>query len=334
MPWNGAYAATDGATIDKTGWWNQANVSTSTPAGPVTIPPPPGIPAGDLVVGTGQTTPDAEPTAILAVGIQPDDGPGATVRSFTMELTEDPDARGNQGTAVAALKACPITDFWVGGENSEWPSRPTYDCEAASASGVRDDDGTWTFDLAPIGTLWFDTFGTIRADGVVVVPDFEETGPFQAVFKGGDDIEIDLESDPAPSSGENPFETPTTFADPPSDVGFGNSGSGGGGIFSPPVVTSPPTTLSSPQPDLTDDGGDETAAPPVVDAPDAEPAVSRAGDLMGNLPLIVVLAFPLLLGMMLVISYWFGAAGQPVTTIRQRGVSRALEARARAMKGL
>lgn len=330
VPWTAAFADANGAAIDKTGWWARANTQTSTPAGPVTVPPPPGIPDGDLAVGT---TP-AEPSAILAVGIQPDDDPGATVTSFTLTMTEDPDANGNQGTEAAAILACPITEFWAGGGNGTWDTRPAFDCDAASAPGERDDEGVWTFDLAPIGSLWFDPFGTIIADGVVLIPDPEATTPFQAVFLGGDEIDVDLQAQAAPGGGDDPFATPTTFADAPSDAGFNTGGSGGSdSLFSPPVVTSPPTTLSTPEPDIADDSGDETA-PPAIEGPAAEPVASRAGELFGNLPLFVLLAFPLLLGLLLVISYWFGAAGQAETTIRQRGVSRALEARARASKGL
>lgn len=332
LPWSAAFADADGATIDKTGWWARGNSQTSTPAGPVTIPPPPGIPDGDLVVGT--TT--AEPSAMLAVGIKPDEGPGATISRFTLTMTEDPDAGGNQGTEAAAIVACPITEFWAGGGNGTWDTRPVFDCETASAPGERDDEGVWTFDLTAIGNVWFDPFGTILADGVVLIPDPEAAAPFQAVFLGGEEIDVDLQAQAAPGSDDDdPFATPTTFADAPSDAGFNTGGSGGNdSLFSPPVVTSPPTTLSTPQPDIANDSGDETAAPPVVEGPAAQPVASRAGDLFGNLPPFVLLAFPLLLGLLLVISYWFGAAGQVETTIRQRGVSRALEARARASKGL
>lgn len=329
-----ALAAAEGATIDKTGWWNRANTTTPTPAGPVTVPPPPGVPDDDLVVAAV----NGEASALTAIGIQPDDGPGATVTRFTLRITEDPEADGNRGTDEAAIIACPITDFWAGGSNGEWDTRPTFDCEAASAAGTRDEEGTWTFDLTPIGQLWFDTFGTIRADGVVLVEAVEPPINFQAVFLGGDDIEIVLESESAPET-EDPFATAPP-ADPPSDAGL-NSGPGGGGssIFSPPVVTSPPTDFGTPEaapepPPETDDGGDDVAAPPTVDAPAQTPvSSSRAGELFGNLSPVLVLAVPLFIALLGIMSYWLGPAGQPVTTVRQRGVSRALEARSRAQKG-
>lgn len=333
-----ALAATEGATIDKTGWWNRANTTTATPAGPVTVPPPPGVPEGDLVVGAA----NGEASALTAIGIQPDDDPGATVISFTLTVTEDPEADGNRNTEDAVIIACPITDFWAGGENGDWETRPTFDCDAASVTGLRAEDGTWTFDLAPIGALWFDTFGTIRADGVILREEVDPPASFQAVFLGGDDIDVVLETEPAPDA-DDPFATPTTFQDPPADAGL-NSGPGGGGssVFSPPVVTSPPSGSATPDfsdPTPADDPGDVTedddlAAPSAVDAPDQTPvASSRAGELVGNLSPLVLLALPLFLGLLVVTSYWLGPAGQPVTTVRQRGVSRALEARSRAEKG-
>ena len=324
-----ASADVTGATVDKTGWWNRANTQTSTPAGPVTIPPPPGIPEGSLVVGAAGPVGD-EPNAVAAIGIQPDVGPGATLESFTLRISEDPAAQGNQGTEGAVVVACPITDFWAGGENAPWDTRPTDDCTAASAPGERDDAGTWTFDLAPIGELWFDTFGTVVADGVVLRPVLEETTPFQAVFDEGS-IDIELLAEPAPGDDEDPFAEPP-FSDPGgTDSGLSNSG--GGGIFSDPVVTAPPSgsfeTPSSPEvAPPTDEGGDDTAAPPAV-APDTLPAATRAGDVFGNLSPLVLLGIVLFAGLLLSTSYWFGPNGQPVTTVRRRGVSRALDARAR-----
>lgn len=324
----------DGATVDKTGWWNRANEPVASPTGPVTAPPPPDT-EGRLVVSSS----GAETTAIAAVGIQPDDPPGSTVILFTMDLAEDAESGSNQGTEAAALIACPITAFWPGGENGAWESRPEFDCDAASAEGTRSDDGVWSFDLAPIGELWFDSFGTIRADGVVVIPDPESNAPFQGVFPP-EAITISLVTSPPPEQDEeNPFAIPPP-PDPPSDAGL-NSGPGGGGsssLFSPPQVTSPPTTTSaaptattvaSTTPDdVADAGGDEPFAAPEVQ----EPVVSRAGDLAGNLPFAVLPGVVLLLGTLLAMSYWLGPAGQPVTTVRQRGVARALDARRRTAK--
>ena len=326
----GAGADATGATVDKTGWWNRLNSTASTPAGPVTVPPPPGIPAGDLVVGAAP----GEATAVTAIGIQPDFDTGATVTNFTLRITEDPEANSNVGTEGAVIVACPITDFWAGGDNGDWETRPTADCDAAAVPGERDEDGVWEFDLAPIGTSWFDPFGTIVPDGVLLQPDLDETDPFQAVFEGGDSIDVVLEAQPGPEE-EDPFATPDGGTAIPTDDGL--SASGGDSIFSPGGSSSPTESFESPAPDLTEtpvtEAPEETASPPVADAPDTQPVASRAGDLMGNLSPLVLLGILGFFGLLLTMSYWLGPNGQPVTTIRQRGVSRALDARARATKG-
>lgn len=324
-----ALAATEGATIDKTGWWNRATSATPTPAGPVTVPPPPGIPEGDLAVGRL----GSEVTAMAAVGIQPEEGPGATVESFTLTLREDPDAAANQAVDEATILACPIISFWAGGDNGPWDTQPEHDCAAASAPGVRADDGTWTFDLTAIGALWFDTFGTIRADGVVLVPDDGTEGSFQVVWQGIDAIDVELRAQPGPA-GDDPFAAPPAF-DPPADAGL-SSGPGGGGssIFSPPRVTTPPTVTSPPAIDgaPVDTGADADAdADEVAGAPAAGdvPRGTRAGTLVGNLPPAGLLLVPFALVTMFAMSYWLGPAGQPSTIDRRGGVSRALALRAR-----
>lgn len=328
----GALAEAEGATIDKTGWWNRANTTTATPAGPVTVPPPPGVPPGDLTVGrTG-----AEPTAISAVGIQPEEGPGSTVESFTLTLREDPDAEANQGAEEAAIVACPITSFWAGGENGTWETRPEFDCEAASAPGVRDDEGTWTFDLAAIGGLWADPFGTIRADGVALVPDDATEGSFQVVWLGGDAIDVKLQAEPAAEE-DDTFAAPPV-ADPPSDAGFSSGPSGGGSsIFSPPTIAAPSFSSDAPtigappvegldEPVVEDAGDDEVAGAPVTAS---APRSTRAGTLIGNLPPAGLLLVPIALATLVAMSYWLGPAGQPSTIDRRGGVSRALALRAR-----
>jgi len=326
-----ASAAAEGATIDKTGWWNRANTPTATPAGPVTVPPPPDVPAGDLAVGAF----GAEASAIAAVGIQPDDGPGSTIESLSLTLVEDPEA-GNRSTDTAAIVACPITSFWAGGENGAWETKPEHDCEAAKAHGTRGDDGTWTFDLTAIAELWADPAGSIRADGVALVPDLEaEPGSFQVVWAGGDAIDVRLDSEPAEAAGD-PFGTPSSGGS--SSGGFGGSpagaiGSGGGSLFTPPRITTPPA-IGGDVPALEDGptetadepGEDEVAGAPVVDD---RPARGRAGDLIGNWPAAGFLLVPLLAAVLLATSYWLGPAGEPTAPERRGGVSRALAARSR-----
>ncbi|MEO7430262.1 MAG: hypothetical protein ABIY48_12865, partial [Acidimicrobiales bacterium] len=167
-----------GASVDKVGWWHSKNTTTSTPAANVTVPPPPGVPAGTLAVGAV----NGEPDRITAIGILPEATAGDSITSFTLTIKEaGGTAAGFNGTA-AKMVACPITAFWVGGENGTWDSRPTYDCALASAPGARAADGTWTFDLLPIGQAWVDPAGTVAADGVVLVEDVASPDGFQTVF--------------------------------------------------------------------------------------------------------------------------------------------------------
>ena len=325
-----------GATVDKTGWWNRANSQTSTPAGPVTVPPPPGIPTGDLVVGTTA----AEPSAILAVGIQPDDGSRRHRRPLHAPDHRRPRRKRQPGhRRRRSSQACPITEFWAGGDNGTWDTRPAYDCEAASAPG--DARRRRHLDLRP---------QPHRPPVVRPVRHHHRRrcgrwSPLprpprrsRRCSRAATPSTSTLDAEPAPGSdGDDPFATPTTFADAPEQRRLQHRRSAAA-----PASSRRPSSprrrprCRRPTPDVqpTSDA-DESATAAWSTRPDrracGQPGRRRSS--ATSRP-IVLLAFPLLLGLMLVISYWFGAAGQPVTTIRQRGVSRALEARARATKGL
>ena len=125
---------------------------------------------------------NGEPDRLAAVGILPEATAGDAITAFTLTIKEaGPPAAGFNGDA-ARSRACPITTFWVGGENGTWDTRPAYDCDLAAAPGVRANDGTWTFDLRPIGEAWLDPSGTIAPDGVVLVEEVDSPDGFQTVF--------------------------------------------------------------------------------------------------------------------------------------------------------
>ncbi len=305
-----------GASIDKVGWWHAGNFQTATPAAIVTVPPPPGVPAGTLAVGAAA----GEPDRIAAIGILPDAQVGDVIGSFTLSIKEaGPPASGFNGSA-AKIVACPIIAFWVGGENGTWDSRPQYDCDLASAPGVRADDGTWTFDLLPIGEVWVDPNGTIAPDGVVLVEDIAPPEGFQTVFatSGEGAIVVTLiyataaqdEPEPPPfddggaiPSGGDDFVAPS----------FGSDDIPVGGLPTPDVQT--PTAGETPQ-----------VAPPVA----PEVIAHTSPNVLGNLPGGLILAVPLFIGLLGLLTYSLGPAGEPAAAARQRGVSRALAARARA----
>ncbi|MDP1806372.1 MAG: hypothetical protein Q8K72_14455, partial [Acidimicrobiales bacterium] len=201
-------ARATGATLDRIGWWHEKNVSTSTPAASVTVPPPPGVPAGTLAVGAV----NGEPDRIAALGIVPDALPGDSITTFTLTIAEASPPAINAGSDDAAVVACPITSFWVPAENGTWDTRPSYDCDLAAAPGTRADDGTWTFDLLPIGAVWTDPAGTVTADGVVLVEAVDSPTSFEAVFatEGDDAIVVTVESGAGPTDPDGGFEPPLT----------------------------------------------------------------------------------------------------------------------------
>lgn len=316
-------APQEGATVSDAGWWNRVRPTVpggGLPTGPTPAPPAPGVPAGSLVVGATA----GEPDAVTAVAIDPELAPGATVEQFELVLRERSDPGANLNTSSAAIVACPIDGFWVGGENGEWETQPSADCDLASAPGTRADDGTWTFDLRPIGELW--ASGTLLADGVLLMEDVEAPASFRAVFEGLGDLGVGVRFAASGGEvGEDPFAGGGGF-----DDGTGGSFDGGGGggaptgSFTPPAVPGPAS--SPPPPDAvavpvpTTDTGDDVALPAVPVAGSVSP--------LGSLPwwtwvlVIVVGAFALSAMVAL------GPAGEPALGAgRGRGVTRAIEAR-------
>jgi hypothetical protein len=94
-----------------------------------------GVPDATLPVGSRATLPDKVSFVRLAG------------TATALVLTEDPD--GTRGDAAAAVvAACQVLeDDWQPGEAASFEDAPTYDA-AACVAGVRDEQGSWTFDLA------------------------------------------------------------------------------------------------------------------------------------------------------------------------------------------
>lgn len=318
----------DGGTVDKVGWWSQANTAIDNPTGPITVPPPPGIPEDRLVVGAI----GGDASALSAIGFLPEAQRGATATSFTLTIEESDDA-ANQGGANAVIGACPITSFWAGGENGTWDTRPEFDCAAALAEGTRD-DGTWTFDLLPIADVWFDPFGTIAADGMILVEGADPPGAFQVVFDPST-IELSLEFDPAPDESDDAFVIPDAPTDTVGDTGnFSAPIASGGGVstFSPTPAPSPAAGDVGAAPTEADTTGDEVAAPTPIAPSPAASNDSNAGVFLGNfpggLPLLVIAVG----GLLVLMGLALGPLGEPTVHVRQRGVSRALDERAAAAR--
>jgi len=312
-----------GATVDKVGWWHEKNVATSTPAANVTVPPPPGVPAGTLAVGAL----NGEPDRLTAIGILPEAVPGDTITRFTLTIKEAAPPAVNANSAGAKIAACPITAFWVGGGNGTWDTRPQYDCELAKAVGTRAEDGTWTFDLLPIGAAWTDPAGTIAADGIVLVEDVAVPEAFQSVFatEGPGALVVALELISAePPSTEAPIE-PSVDGSIDGSIGGstdgGSFGSGSGSFELPEIGSSEVPVGGLPAP---------ASAPQVTEQSSPPLAIVQTGpNVLGNLPGGLALAIPLFLALFGLLSFSLGPAGEPVAATRQRGVSRALAARTR-----
>lgn len=313
-----------GASVRDAGWWNRLRPEVELPTGQPPAPPTPGVPEGSLVVAASV----GDPAALAAVAIDVDHAPGATVESFTLTMREVDDDGANLDPASAAIVACPVTGYWLGGENGVWETQPAYDCEAASAPGTRGDDGTWTFDLRAIGQLWSD--GDLGADGVALVEAVEAPASFRTVLAGLADggIAVELVATGG-DEGDDPFAVGSSgFSPSPSPSsggsgGFSSSGSGGGFRLPTTAASTPPQPTPS----------DEAAAPAPADAPRAPDVevpgipVSGPGSPLGTLPWW---SWPLLaaaLGVALLAMVALGPTGEPVPTTSGGGVSRALEAR-------
>ncbi len=311
-----------GASVDKVGWWNAQNSATSTPAANITVPAPPGVPKGTLAVSAA----NGDPNKITAIGILPDAATGDTVTAFTLAIKEatQADQAANINSAAAKIVACPITAFWVGGENGTWDAKPAYDCTLAKAPGTRGADGTWTFDLLAIGQAWTDPSGTIAPDGIVLVEEVDSPDSFQTVFatSGAGAVVVNLEYQAA-TSDDGSGGVPTS----PSDSGSGSFDSGSGSFDVPAFGSSdiPVGGLSTPTSTGT---GTEGAAPPSSAAPRA--IASTSPNVLGNMPGGVLLAGPAFLVLLALLAYSLGPAGEPAAATRQRGVSRALAARDRS----
>ena len=302
-------------TADKEGWWSAAADAT---AGTPLPPPPSTVPAGAIAVGAAGGQPDK----VAALGIVLNAERGSVVERFVLTLKEAEGAGAQQGEG-AAIVACPVTAFFAPEENGALADAPEADCEAAQAEGTRADDGTWTFDLAPIADAWLDPFGTLNPNGIRLNPGGDT--PFQVSLTGMEDATFDVAISP-PQEESDPFDSVTTTV----AGGFSGSTSSGSSSGSGSITVSPPPEVA-----VGDDespvttvaaGGDEQAA---SEGETEQAAPSRAGDVSGNLPFGVWLLLLTMVAVALLAMWHLGPAGrEPHAKIqRSGGVSRALAAR-------
>lgn len=300
-------AAQTGATTPDAGWWNQARPTIALPTGAPPTLPNPGVPAGSLVVSATA----GDPSAVTAVAIEREGLEGETIVVATLTLREVADPGANLNGVFAAMEACPITQFWFGGENGEWDTRPTVDCETGRAPGTRAADGTWSFDLTSIAQAWSD--GVLDPNGVLLVEAVEAPTSFRTVFAGVDAQAIGIVIEA--TGGTETTAGPSTSSPPPASSGGTSSGGGGGsgatraGSVAVPVASQP-----------------SGAAAPA--APAVPPTVPVVADLPGPLESLPVSTIGLVLVVAAVAIAAMVALGPdalPATpAVTGRGVSRAL----------
>lgn len=216
-----ALPTTAGASsLAKTGWWWRVNDGSA----PVTVPPPPNVPTGGLMVAGA---PDGA-TAIAALRF--DLGEDETSPVLTLTVADN----GDQGSDTAILAACVTGSAWDPASPGLWSAKPYPACDLGSVNGIRSDDKkSWTFALAPL-----------TSDGIVdvtLVPGVDASAPagangstFQLAFnpptttslattrgtQGSDFSVPDFGASDYPGSSDS-FDVPAstgTFDAPPADA--------------------------------------------------------------------------------------------------------------------
>ena len=311
-------AAETQLSVPEEGWWYALSErpTRDTPLGalvPVPGTPTPDVPEGAMPVGArlGQIDKVAAVSVDLGASIL-----GGSVTTATLTLKQVDEEQAHLNVDQAVIVACPITGIFVPATKGELDQAPEADCEVAKAEGTRNDDGTWTFDVASIVTAWLD--GTVPPNGIRFDPAGDSGATFQISFTGVEDATLTADIEPAVGGGGDPFDTGGA---PTADLGGGSSDfSSGGGDFSAPVTDVP----DQPAAPTTPSGGGEADPTPQV----AAPAASRAGDTVGNWPIGVFIA-AIAAVLLAVFAGWAMGQSEPVEVVarRQRGVARALATR-------
>lgn len=344
---SGAQSADAQVTADKEGWWNRLRGAAEEQApvpnplgGTAPLPPPPtSVPAGAIAVGAQL----GETDKVAAIGIMLPVERGGTVDRLVMRLgLAEGDGSQSGDAATGAIRACPVTGFFVPEENGDFRNRPAADCEVGRADGIKDEDGSWSFDLTGIARLWVDPAGTVFPNGVVLEPVVEAPTSFQVSFAGiPDGITFEFAgtpgegaADPFGPAGGGTFDddgSAGTGSTAPTGGSFGgsaggssgSSGSAGGGSFTTPSSPAAPAAAVPTTP--------EVASPPTTTDTVALPAptaVSQVGNTFGNLPAGSWVALVLGVGLALLAASTLGpAAATEHAPRRAGGVSRALSQR-------
>jgi hypothetical protein len=356
-----ASASENRAAATQDGWWNrlQGPADGEPDGNPVrplvpALPKPPTVPADAIAAGvTG-----GQVDKVAAVGVDFALADGAALETLTLRLKESAAGGANVAADKAKVFACPATVPWGSSQNAAWRDRPAADCGLGSAEGVRGTDGTWTFDLSPIGRLWADPFAPLAATGVVLSLDPAASPSGAQVswvgFEAGG-IAVDLVATPGPSGqtdGASPVApvpvtaaaapaSPSPSFDPTARTTASLAGSGG---FSADPLAYPsgqPTySAESPSgPDLSQPGiGPPAPAEMMLAAPAASPGPAPqarpAVDFWERVPAPTALLIPVAVGLAVLVGVTLGPRGRPAPVLRREGgLSRALARRSAAGRG-
>lgn len=313
----------DGAEPVKAGWWwavNQPPQEADTGLVAFPQPSPPTVPDGALPVAAV----GGDPEKVSALEVRLDRVTGQPVDGLVLGLQEALGEGANLNAEEAALVACPVTEpFWADGVAARWTAQPEHDCDLASAAGVRDAEGRWSFDLAPLAALW--TADETLSTSVVLVEAVDAPTTFQVAFDGLTSETVGL----AAVFGAAPATTDDGTEDGTSDTGStqggttGGTSSSGGSLDSgsdsfaaAPSADAPPPAGDAP---AEDDGlGAEQIGTPVA-------APYLAPSWYDDLPLATWLLAPLALLVSYLAMVALGPDAQPVPGRPSRGVGQALD---------
>jgi hypothetical protein len=84
--------------------------------------------------------------------------PGSTITRAVLTIAEvsDPNEQPAYNTRGKVIQACPIDEFWPGGEAEKWDTQPNY-ADSGCVKGkrnARSDTPRWTFNLTPVARPW------------------------------------------------------------------------------------------------------------------------------------------------------------------------------------
>jgi hypothetical protein len=229
-------------------WWNKLQAGE-----PVTVPAPPGVEEGQLLVQgslDGASAMAAVRFALTAEETAP-----------VLQLRFAQDGAGDTASTAVVL-ACPASTPWSPGDNQAWATKPVPDCNKQAVGEVADDGASMIFDLSSFAVG--DTVDLVIVPGTVEgLPQGANGSSFSLVFEAPEDTDLVTQVAGAPITA--PATTGGSSAAPAGATAPAAS-SGGGAVASGGAVSRPPTPSFQPP-----------ATPAAPALPPAEVAAPVAG---------------------------------------------------------